>query len=65
MWGQFIQVYEYTFAIGQNYKEIVIPITYGIMPKKHLKDMSEICFVIRPNVTKNFLGEIEISELKF
>ena len=35
------------------------------MPKKHLKDISEICFVVRPNFTKNFVGEIEISELKF
>lgn len=35
------------------------------MPKKHLKDISEICFVIRPNFANNFLGEIEIDELKF
>ena len=35
------------------------------MPKKHLKDISEICFVVRPNFAHNFIGEIEIGELKF
>lgn len=57
--------YEQTFIIEKDYKEIRIPITYDIMPKKHLKDISEICFVIRPNFTHNFIGEIEIGELKF
>ena len=57
--------YEHTFTIEKDYQEIKIPITYDIMPKKHLKDISEICFVVRPNFTKNFVGEIEISELKF
>ena len=57
--------YEQTFTIGKEYKEIKIPITYDVMPKKYLKDISEVCFVIRPNFAGNFLGEIEISELKF
>ena len=57
--------YEQTFTIEKDYKKIRIPITYDIMPKKHLKDISEICFVIRPNFAHNFIGEIEISELKF
>ena len=35
------------------------------MSAKYLKDISEICFVIRPNFVKEFIGEIEISELKF
>ena len=35
------------------------------MSKKYLKDISEVCFVIRPNFAGNFLGEIEIGELKF
>lgn len=57
--------YEQTFCINQIYDEIKIPINYETMPKKHLKDISEICFVIRPNFVQNFFGEIEISELKF
>lgn len=57
--------YEETFLINGDYTEIKIPISYDIMPKKHLKDISEICFVIRPNFANNFLGEIEIGELKF
>lgn len=57
--------YEETFDVEKDYREIIIPITYDIMPKKHLKDISEICFVIRPNFAKNFVGEIEISELIF
>lgn len=57
--------YEQTFTIGKDYEEIVIPITYDSMPQKYLKDISEICFVIRPNFVKNFIGEIEIGELKF
>ncbi|MCI8750229.1 MAG: toll/interleukin-1 receptor domain-containing protein [Lachnospiraceae bacterium] len=57
--------YEQTFLVNSVYFEIKIPITYDTMPKKYLKDISEICFVIRPNFTKDFLGEIEICELKF
>lgn len=57
--------YEQTFLINNHYTEIRIPISYDAMPQKHLKDISEICFVIRPNFVKNFIGEIEISELKF
>lgn len=57
--------YEQTFSINSNYSEIKIPISYDMMPQKHLKDISEICFVIRPNFVKNFIGEIEIGELKF
>lgn len=57
--------YEQTFSIDENYLEIQIPITYETMSVKYLKDISEICFVIRPNFVKDFIGEIEISELKF
>lgn len=57
--------YEQTFLINSDYCEIRIPISYDLMPQKHLKDISEICFVIRPNFVKNFIGEIEIDELKF
>lgn len=57
--------YEQTFLVNSDYTEINIPISYGIMPQKHLKDISEICFVIRPNFVKNFIGKIEIGELKF
>lgn len=57
--------YEQTFLINDNYSEIKIPISYDTMPQKHLKDISEIRFVIRPNFVKNFIGEIEIGELKF
>ncbi len=57
--------YEQTFAIGEVESEIVIPITYDIMPNKCLKDISEICFVIKPNYVKKLLGQIEIKELKF
>ncbi|RKI39588.1 toll/interleukin-1 receptor domain-containing protein [bacterium D16-51] len=57
--------YEQTFLINDNYSEIKIPISYDTMPQKHLKDISEVCFVIRPNFVKNFIGEIEIGELKF
>lgn len=57
--------YEQIFDINKNYKEIRIPITYDVMPKKHLKDISEICFIIKPDFVQNLLGEIEISELKF
>ena len=57
--------YEQTFLINSDYSEIKIRISYDIMPQKHLKDISEICFVIRPNFVKNFIGEIEIGELKF
>lgn len=46
--------FEQTFTIEKDYKEIRIPITYNIMPKKHLKDISEICFVIRPNFAQIF-----------
>ncbi len=57
--------YEDTFDVGNEYIDIEIPITYEIMPKKHLKDISEICFVVRPNFVQSFIGEIEIGELKF
>lgn len=57
--------YEQTFFISSDYSEIRIPISYDIMPQKYLKDISEICFVIRPNFVKNFFGKIEICELKF
>ena len=57
--------YEQTFTVNSDYSEIRIPISYDIMPKKHLKDISEISFVIRPNFVKNFIGKIEIGELKF
>lgn len=57
--------YEKTFTINNEYVSIEIPITYESMPKKHLKDISEICFVVRPNFVQNFIGEIEIDELKF
>lgn len=57
--------YEQTFLINSDYSEIRIPISYDTMPKKHLKDISEICFVVRPNFVKNFIGEIEIGGLKF
>lgn len=57
--------YEQTFLINSDYSEIKIPISYDMMPQKYLKDISEICFVIRPNFVKNFIGEIEIGELKF
>lgn len=57
--------YEKIIEINNDYSEIRIPISYDKMPKKHLKDISEICFVIRPNFVKNFIGEIEIGELKF
>ena len=60
-----ITFYEQTFAIGEVESEIVIPITYDIMPNKCLKDISEICFVIKPNYVKKLLGQIEIKELKF
>lgn len=57
--------YEQTFLLNERYLEIQIPITYENMPLKYLKDISEICFVIRPNFVKEFIGEIEIAELKF
>ena len=57
--------YEQTFLVNNVYFEIKIPITYDTMPRKYLKDISEICFVIRPNFTKDFSGEIQICELKF
>ncbi len=57
--------YEQTFLINSEYSEIRVPVSYDTMPQKHLKDISEICFVIRPNFVKNFIGEIEIGELKF
>ncbi len=57
--------YEQTFSVNQVYNEIKIPINYETMPKKQLKDISEICFVIRPNFVHNIFGEIEITELKF
>ncbi len=57
--------YEQTFTINNEYMDVKIPITYEKMPKKHLKDISEICFVVRPNFAHNFIGEIEIGELKF
>ena len=57
--------YEQTFLLNEQYLEIQIPITYENMPLKYLKDISEICFVIRPNFVKEFIGEIEIAELKF
>lgn len=57
--------YEQTFMIDKDFVEIKIPITYETMPKKHLKNISEICFVIRPNFVQNFVGEIEIADLRF
>lgn len=57
--------YEQTFVVNSHYTEIKIPITYETMSKKCLKNISEICFVIRPNFTPNFLGEIEIADIKF
>lgn len=57
--------FEQTFVINEQYLDIQIPITYETMSAKYLKDISEICFVIRPNFVKEFIGEIEISELKF
>ena len=57
--------YEHTFLIEKGYLEIQIPISYETMPTKYLKDISEICFVIRPNFVRDSTGEIEISELKF
>lgn len=57
--------YEQTFEINENYTEIKIPINYDTMPAKFLKDISEICFVIKPNFVTNFIGNIEISNLKF
>lgn len=57
--------YEKTFDINKDLTEISIPINYNEMPKKHLKDISEICFVIRPNFAHDFVGEFEIEDLKF
>lgn len=57
--------YEQTFLIDEGHSEIRIPISYDRMPQKHLKDISEICFVVRPNFVNDFKGEIEICELKF
>lgn len=57
--------YEQTFTVNNDYMDVKVPITYEKMPKKHLKDISEICFVVRPNFTQNFIGEIEMGELKF
>ena len=60
-----LKFYEQTFSISNNYVEIQIPIDYKNMPEKYLKDISEISFVIRPDYVKNFVGEIEIAEIKF
>lgn len=57
--------YEKTFEIDNVYKKINIPINYDSMPKNYLKDVSEICFVIRPNFVKDQKGQIEIRNLKF
>lgn len=57
--------YERTFDINKDLTEISIPINYNDMPKKHLKDISEICFVIRPNFAHDFVGEFEIEDIKF
>lgn len=57
--------YEQTFSVNNEYMDVKIPITYEKMPKKHLKDISKICFVVRPNFAQNFIGEIEMGELKF
>lgn len=57
--------YERTFDINNDLTEISIPINYKEMPEKYLKDISEICFVIRPNFAHEFVGEFEIEDLKF
>lgn len=51
--------YEQTFVIGEGESEIVIPITYDIMPKKCLKDISEICFVIKRNYVKIYWDNLK------
>lgn len=57
--------YEKTFDVTNTYTKIDIPINYNSMPQKYLKDISELCFVVRPNFVKNYLGQIEFRNLKF
>lgn len=57
--------YESAFEVTDEYRSIHIPIDYALMPKKYLKDISEVCFVIRPTFVDNYIGQIEFRNLQF
>lgn len=37
----------------------------NVSVEKHIKDISGICFVVRPNFVEDFVGKIEFKEIKF
>ena len=57
--------YEKTFLITDMYEKIEISINYNTMPLKYLKDVSELCFVVRPTFVDKGIGQIELKNLKF
>lgn len=62
---ELFKFYEKKIELSQEYKKVIIPIDISEMPKQNIKDISEICFVIRPNFVRELIGELEIKNLNY
>lgn len=57
------KVFDNTYLLTSNFQKVSISINPSTIPSNHLKNISELCFVIRPNFVPSFKGELEIKNI--
>lgn len=58
------KVYEKLFTISKQWEKGVIPLSSDTIRTKHLKEVAEICFVVKPNFTRECLGTLDIGNFR-
>lgn len=57
------KAFEITIPLSPEFKTVSIPINTSKISEQYLKDISELCFVVRPYFVPNFKGELEIKNI--
>jgi len=62
--SRLIKIYEEQFKVSNQWEECVIPFYSDNIKAEHLREVAEICFVVKPNFTRELLGVFDISNLR-
>lgn len=58
-----LKVYEHTFRLTSEYQRFSVTLSETKIPNHHLKQISELCFVIRPHFVPQFSGTMKLRNI--